>query len=106
MTSVLSIQENAGAVLVGLFVRAMARLAIGLLWTVLQGALWLCGWWRPVALAVAIVGAVALCLAFPALPVGLAITALVGWVTYPHPRAPRNGGWNAYAVSWNSEAVR
>lgn len=103
MNAVLSIQDNAGAVLVGLFVRAMARLAIGLLWTVLQGALWLCGWWRPVALAAGLAGAVALCLAFPALPIGLGLVALFGWVTYP--RSPR-AGWGRCNVSWNSEAVR
>lgn len=43
----------------------------------------LCGLWRPIALCAAIVGAVAVCAAFPLLPVGLGITAAFGWATYP-----------------------
>lgn len=42
-----------------------------------------CGHWRPIAIAAALAGAVALCAACPALPLGLAITAAVGFVTYP-----------------------
>lgn len=104
MTAVFMSEENAGIVLLAAGVRAMARPVILALWLALRGAVALSGLWRPVALAVATVGAVALCAAFPALPAGLAITALVGWVTYP--RSPRSGGWEAYAVSWNSEAVK
>jgi len=103
MTAVFMSEENAGVMLLAAGVRALARRLILALWLALRGAVWLCALWRPVALAVATVGAVALCVACPLLPLGLAITALVGWVTYP--RSPRHGGWNVYAVSWNSEAV-
>lgn len=41
--------------------------------------------WRPLALATGLAGVVALCAAVPLLPLGLAIVALVGWVTYPRP---------------------
>lgn len=103
MTAVFMSEENAGIVLLAAGVRVLARPLILALWLALRGAVWLCALWRPVALAVAAVGVVALRVACPLLPLGLAITALVGWVTYP--RSPLNGGWDAYAVSWNSEAA-
>lgn len=42
-----------------------------------------------IALALAFV---ALCVAYPLFPVGLAIVAALGWATYP--RSPRTGGWD------------
>lgn len=43
----------------------------------------LCGLWRPIALSASIGGAVVLCAACPALPVGLGIVAAFGWATMP-----------------------
>jgi hypothetical protein len=83
MNAVLMLEENTGAQLIALAVRAMARLVVWLVWTVLQGAVALCSWWRPFALAALLVGAVALCVACPLFPTGLAITAAVAWATYP-----------------------
>lgn len=67
-------------------VRAMARAII----TPFLLAFWLlaalAAHWRPVALCAGTVGAVALCVAVPLLPLGLGIVAAVGVLTYPRPR--------------------
>ena len=59
------------------------RLLSGLLWAIVAGAklLWRCR--RYIATTACVVGAVALCWAMPMLPLGLAITAIVGYVTWP-----------------------
>jgi len=51
-------------------------------------ALWatlatICGWWRPLALAAGIIGAVAICAVCPLLPLGLAIVTAFALVTMP-----------------------
>ena len=64
--------------------------------SVLYALLWLIGqagkavepYSQYIALTLAFV---ALCVAYPLFPVGLAIVAALGWATYP--RSPRNGGW-------------
>ena len=43
----------------------------------------ICGWWRPLALAAVIIGAVGICVACPLLPLGLAITLAFALVTMP-----------------------
>lgn len=91
MNAVLFVEENAFAQLAALLVRAMARACVWVLWLILQGALPLLRMWRPLSICAGTVAAVVLCAAVPMLPVGLAIVALVGWVTYPRKR-----------VSWNS----
>ena len=59
------------------------RLFSGLLWAIVAGAklLWRCR--RYIATAALVVGFCALCVAMPLLPLGLAITAVVGYVTWP-----------------------
>lgn len=75
----------------------------GLAWLIWQGAALLWPYRKHIGLALAIAGAAWLFVAVPALPLGLAITAVVGWATMP--RSPR-GGWGlACGVSWNSKAV-
>ena len=48
-----------------------------------QGCVLLWPYRRYIALATVAAAVVALCVACPALPLGLAITAAVGWATYP-----------------------
>jgi hypothetical protein len=74
----------------------------GLCWLIWQGVAAIAPYWQYIGLALAIVGVGWLFVAVPALPLGLAITAVVGWATMP--RSPRNGGWGR-GVSWNSGAV-
>lgn len=90
MNAIFTLEQNAGAQLAAGMVRAMARLVVLVVWAVLQGAVALCSWWRPAALSALLVGAVALAVACPLLPLGLAITAAVGWVGYPRSKAVRN----------------
>ena len=54
--------------------------AAWLLWTALVG---LAGLLWALRLPIALVAAAAVCWACPALPLGLGIIVLVGWVTYP-----------------------
>lgn len=76
----------------------------GLAWLIWQGGVLLWPYRRYIAMAIVAAAFVAACWACPALPLGLAITAVVGAVSYP--RSPRAGGWGLpYAVSWNSGAV-
>ena len=55
----------------------------GLLWLLWQGCKAVWPYRKYIGLVVALAAAVAVCVACPLLPVGLAITALVGWVTMP-----------------------
>lgn len=70
-----------------LIAEAAIAVIVGALWALFAGLQAACGavftHWRPLALVAGLVGAVALCVAVPALPVGLGITALFGWATYP-----------------------
>ena len=75
----------------------------GLAWLIWQGGVLLWPYRRYIALAIVAAAFVAACWACPALPLGLAITAVVGWATMP--RSPRAGWGLPYAVSWNSGAV-
>lgn len=63
----------------------MAPIALihGLLWLLWRGCLAVWPYRKHIALAMAFAGVVALFVAFPLLPLGLAITAAVGWATYP-----------------------
>jgi hypothetical protein len=86
--------------LVTAVVMAPVAALYGLAWLIWQGAVLLWPYRKYIGLALAIAGFVAVCWACPALPLGLAITAVVGWATMP--RSPR-GGWGlACGVSWNS----
>lgn len=55
----------------------------GLLWLLWQGRKAVWPYRRYIAIAGGIACAVALCVACPALPLGLGITAAVGWATMP-----------------------
>lgn len=64
-------------------VRAMARAIIAPLSAVVWLLSGLVAHWRIVAMIAGMIGAVVVCVAVPALPVGLGIVGLFGWVTYP-----------------------
>ena len=82
-------------------VTAVVMAPVALLWLLCQAVMALWPYRKYIGLALAIAGAAWLFVACPALPWGLAITAVVGAVSYP--RSPRAGGWGLpYAVSWNS----
>lgn len=70
----------------------------GLAWLIWQGCvlLWRCR--LPIACALVIAGAVAVCWACPALPPGLAIIAAFGWVTMPRPKSTRRVSWNSFSL--------
>lgn len=87
MNTMAVVDERLGLQLAGMAIRALAQPLIWALWLGMRGAVGLCSLWRPVGLFVALAGVVALCAAVPALPLGLAITAVVGWVTKPRARA-------------------
>ena len=55
----------------------------GLVWLIWQALVLLWPYRRYIALTIVAAAFVALCVACPALPLGLAITAAVGWATYP-----------------------
>lgn len=59
------------------------RLFYGLLWAIAAGLGLLWRIRRYIATTTLVVGAVAVCVAFPAFPLGLAIVAAFGWATYP-----------------------
>lgn len=65
------------------FVMIPLRLLSGLLWAIVAGLGLLWRVRRYIATAALAVGAVLLCWSCPLLPLGLAITAAVGWATYP-----------------------
>lgn len=83
-------------------VTAVVMVPVAVLCLLWQGVVALWPYRQYIGLAVAVAGVGWLFVAVPALPLGLAITAVVGWATMP--RSPRNGGWGR-GVSWNSEAV-
>lgn len=89
--------------LVTAVVMAPVAALYGLAWLIWQGAVLLWPYRRYIALAIVAAAFVALCVACPALPLGKAITAAVGWVSYT--RSPRAGWGLPYAVSWNGKAV-
>jgi len=97
MNAVLMFEENAGVALIALAMRAITRTVILLLWQLLRAVGIALTWWRPVALALVLVGIIGLCLACPFLPVGIAVIALYGWASMPRAKA------RIHAVSWNSE---
>jgi len=95
---VLTLEENAGAYLAAAALRATARGVIVCLWLLLRAVGKVFALWRPIGLALALAGAVVLCVLCPWLPAGVALVALYGWITMPRGEA------QACAVSWNSEA--
>jgi hypothetical protein len=64
-------------------VMAPVHLIHGLLWLAWQGCKLCAPYRKYIGLAVAFAAAVGACVACPLLPLGLAITAAVGWVTMP-----------------------
>lgn len=83
MNAVLTFETNAGAQLVALFIRAMARAVVCLLWLVLQAVGKAFALWRPVGLAALLAGIVAGCALFPFVPAAVAVVAAFAWATYP-----------------------
>lgn len=79
--------ENPFAQLAALVAGAALAFILAPLWLLLQALKACARHWRPVALALAILGAGALCVACPLLPVGLAIVAGYGWATMPRVKA-------------------
>jgi hypothetical protein len=90
MNSVLQFEENVLLHFAGLFVRAAIGLVVLVAWSIFRAAIALFALWRPVATVAGIVGAVALCAAVPALPVGLGVVAIFAVATMPR-TAVRNG---------------
>lgn len=65
------------------------QIVAGLLCLLWQGLTALWPYRKHITLGAAVVGFTALCVAYPLLPLGLAITAAVGWATYPRRKAVR-----------------
>ena len=82
MTTVLKFESNLLDAVTA-FVMAPIAAAYCLVWLIWQGCTLLWPYRRYIALATVAAAFVALCVACPALPLGLAITAAVGWATYP-----------------------
>ena len=77
--------------LVTAVVMAPVAALYGLVWLLWQGCMLLWPYRRYIALAIVAAAFVALCVACPGLPLGLAITAVVGWATYPRTVRPCSG---------------
>lgn len=79
MSTTLSFTNTTFDILIGVIV--------GAIWGILAGleALLRLAWRhrRGISACLAISAGVAICVAYPLLPLGLGITALFGWVTYP-----------------------
>ena len=75
--------ENNLLDLVTAVVMAPVAALYGLAWLIWQGAVHVWPYRKHIGLALAIAGAAWLFVAVPALPLGLAITAIVGYVTWP-----------------------
>lgn len=70
-------------------VMAPVSMLYALLWLIGQAGKAVEPYSQHIALTLAFV---ALCVAYPLVPVGLVIVAAFGWVT--RPRSPRTGGWD------------
>ena len=102
MNAALRFEENLLNAVTAIVMAPVAAL-YALFWLVEEAGKAIAPYFAHIGLALAIAGAAWLFVAVPALPLGLAITAVVGWATMP--RSPR-GGWGlACGVSWNSKAV-
>ena len=75
--------ENALLDAITALVMVPVNAAYCLVWLLWQGAVWLWPYRRYIALAIVAAAFVALCVACPMLPVGLAIIAAYAWVTMP-----------------------
>ena len=82
--------ENNLLDLVTAIVMAPVAAIFGLLALLWQGCVLLWPYRRYIGAAVAIAGFVAACWACPAFPLGLAITGIVGWVSYPRTKVVRS----------------
>lgn len=64
-------------------VMAPIQAVAGLLWLLWQGCKLAAPYRKYIGLAIVAAPGLAVCVACPLLPLGLAITAAVGWATYP-----------------------
>lgn len=75
--------ENNLLDLVTAVIMAPVAASYSLVWLIWQGCVLLWPYRKHIGLALAFAGVVALFVAFPLLPLGLAITGAVGYATYP-----------------------